>query len=88
MTVAELSAQRSFDLLNRSEEFAARVDIANQRGSAVLDTRYKQLSDERQRFEQRMAAHAKLTSSELAAQRKAQRAAAEARDIKVGELKK
>ncbi len=87
-TVAELNSQRSFELLNRSEEFAARVEIANQRGSAILDTRTKQLSDERQRFEKRVAAHAKLTAAELSAQRKAQRAAAEARDTKIAELKR
>lgn len=86
--VAELSEQRSFELLNRSEEFAARVEIANQRGSAILDTRTQQLAKDHQTFEKRVAAYAKMTLAELDAQRKAQRAAAEAQDIKIAQHQK
>ena len=82
----EMHEQRSFELLNRSMEFAARVEVANQRGSAILGARTQQLSDERARFEKRTTDYAKLTSSELNAQRKAQRAAAEARDLKTAEF--
>ena len=88
LVIAELSEERSFELLNRSEDFAARVELANQRGSAILDTRTKQLFKEREKFDKRVAAHAKLTSAELDAQRKAKRAAAEAREAKLGELKR
>ena len=62
---SELSEQRSFDLMNRSFEFAQRVELGQKRGAAILGNRTETLLKAAATHDKRTSDYARLTSSEL-----------------------